>query len=276
MSAHSSAASVASTSDWSEPVCASCGSARPIPGDGMCCDGTGPTRPAMRTWFVSENQRAEVLLTDYARQLTGGGGKPGQGYPMVFQAFMPHRTLMEDGTVQEGFAERPVIDALHQPTGNKEPLIVSTSSAEASPARISASPAGEPDSTEVAAPSSSSSHESLSLFAPAGFSSRTYPDYFPLTVDEISPSYSRRWPSSGMAFAGECWTLDSSEFPSGAVECSLSDILEPEVPSRFYLSSRAAKGILRRAEKRGRMLPSHLSAALEAVARMTTTGKADA
>lgn len=33
--------------------------------------------------FVSENQRAEMRLTPYARQLTSGGGKPGQGYPAV-------------------------------------------------------------------------------------------------------------------------------------------------------------------------------------------------
>lgn len=32
---------------------------------------------------VSENQRGEVLETPYARQLTTGGGKPGQGYPAV-------------------------------------------------------------------------------------------------------------------------------------------------------------------------------------------------
>lgn len=30
---------------------------------------------------VSENQRGEVRLTPYSRQLTAGGGKPGQGYP---------------------------------------------------------------------------------------------------------------------------------------------------------------------------------------------------
>lgn len=29
----------------------------------------------------SENQRAETALTDYAHQLSGAGGKPGQGYP---------------------------------------------------------------------------------------------------------------------------------------------------------------------------------------------------
>lgn len=30
---------------------------------------------------VSENQRAEFRLTEYSRQITTGGGKPGQGYP---------------------------------------------------------------------------------------------------------------------------------------------------------------------------------------------------
>jgi DNA (cytosine-5)-methyltransferase 1 len=32
---------------------------------------------------VSENQRGELRTTDYAQQLTTGGGKPGQGYPAV-------------------------------------------------------------------------------------------------------------------------------------------------------------------------------------------------
>jgi len=35
---------------------------------------------------VSENQRAEVLLTPYSRQLTSGGGKAGQGYPAIMVA----------------------------------------------------------------------------------------------------------------------------------------------------------------------------------------------
>ena len=37
---------------------------------------------------VSENQRAEVRLTEYSRQLTSGGGKPGQGYPTVLTSSM--------------------------------------------------------------------------------------------------------------------------------------------------------------------------------------------
>jgi hypothetical protein len=64
----------------------------------------------------------------------------------------------------------------------------------------------------------------------------------------------------------ECWTLASSESPSDAAECSLSDILEDEVPPRFFLSQKACAGILRRAQKRGKRLPEPLAAALAAVA----------
>lgn len=38
---------------------------------------------------VSENQRAECLLTEYAHDLTTGGGKPGQGYPAVLTEAHP-------------------------------------------------------------------------------------------------------------------------------------------------------------------------------------------
>jgi hypothetical protein len=60
-------------------------------------------------------------------------------------------------------------------------------------------------------------------------------------------------------------TLDTSEFPSDAVECSLSDILEATPDRRYSLSARAARGILRRAAARGRTLPSELEAALTAL-----------
>jgi site-specific DNA-cytosine methylase len=42
---------------------------------------------------VSENQRGEVLETDYARQMTAGGGKPGQGYPAVRDGLQVRRLL---------------------------------------------------------------------------------------------------------------------------------------------------------------------------------------
>src|SRR5215469_2415733 len=66
---------------------------------------------------------------------------------------------------------------------------------------------------------------------------------------------------------GLCWTRNTSEFRSGGVACSLSQILETgPVDPRYFLSPRACSGILRRAEKRGRQLPDPLRLALEAVA----------
>lgn len=148
----------------------------------------------------------------------------------------------------------------------------STSFAEASHnhAKTSPSPGNEPDSTANAPASSSKQPESLTLFSdPEGGSSlRTFPDFFPATAAGISESFSRRWPNSGFTTSpGECWTADTSECPSdGAASSSLPDVLEATVPDRFYLSPKAAAGILRRALKRGRELPKHLHAALTALA----------
>jgi hypothetical protein len=61
------------------------------------------------------------------------------------------------------------------------------------------------------------------------------------------------------------------EFPSGAAASSLSDILEiGDVPQRYFLSAKACAGILRRAEKRGKALPTTLRLALEQVAEDST------
>jgi hypothetical protein len=64
---------------------------------------------------------------------------------------------------------------------------------------------------------------------------------------------------------------NSSEFRSGGVESSLSEILETgRIAPRYFLSPRACAGILRRAAKRGKKLPDLLAAALESVAGATT------
>jgi len=62
-------------------------------------------------------------------------------------------------------------------------------------------------------------------------------------------------------------TLSSTEWPSDAAVCSLSDVLETgAVPPQFFLSTTACRGILRRAEKRGKELPPKLYQALLQVA----------
>ena len=83
-----------------------------------------------------------------------------------------------------------------------------------------------------------------------------------------------------MASPTECWTLSTSEFPSGDGACSssLADVLEPPtVPglSKYFLSPKAAQGILRRAGRRGRSLPEPLETALQAVASSTPSPATD-
>ena len=64
---------------------------------------------------------------------------------------------------------------------------------------------------------------------------------------------------------GACLTLSIGEFPSAAVESSLSQILQnpTDVPQKYYLSSKACQGILRRAKERGKKLPKMLEQALK-------------
>jgi hypothetical protein len=69
---------------------------------------------------------------------------------------------------------------------------------------------------------------------------------------------------------GEFSMPNISEWPNDAAVCSLSQVLETaSIPQRFFLSSTACAGILRRADKRGKALPEVLKLALQAVASPT-------
>ena len=169
--------------------------------------------------------------------------------------------------------------SLRASNGGSSRSYLLTSSAADSPVKTSASPADAPGSPVNAPACSSSSPESqMSLFAQAdGSSLRTSPACSVPRVDEISPSYSARWATSGFTTSpGECWTADTSECPSGGdASSSLADVLLETVPDRFFLSPRAAAGILRRAEKRGRELPAALQTALSQLARSHTAAIGD-
>jgi len=70
-------------------------------------------------------------------------------------------------------------------------------------------------------------------------------------------------------------TPNTSEWPNAAAVCSLSQVLEQTlIPQRFFLSSTACAGILRRAEKRGKKLPPQLEQALSAVSTTKETDTA--
>ena len=104
---------------------------------------------------------------------------------------------------------------------------------------------------------------SLNAISPDGWFGKTSPAYCHPTEDGILAPSLGRWANSGLGSPTEFVTLNISEWPSAAAVCSLSDTLETgDVPQRFYLSAKACQGILRRAENRGKKLPSALHAAL--------------
>ena len=75
-----------------------CGAATPRVNDGK------PDAQCV-AYGVSENQRAEVRLTEYSRQLTSGGGKPGQGYPAALTQYGVRRLTPTEACRLQGFSD---------------------------------------------------------------------------------------------------------------------------------------------------------------------------
>ena len=91
-----------------------------------------------------------------------------------------------------------------------------------------------------------------------------------VTSIETLPQSFEGWSNAGIASHGGCLMLNFTEWPSAAAVCSLSEVLETEVAPKYFLSPKACRGILRRAEKRGRELPMQLQRALDRVAAQET------
>ena len=133
---------------------------------------------------------------------------------------------------------------------------------------------------------SMNSAELLTNSAPNGWCGKMSLALSPATKVTTSPPYSEDSPETLQLFpsedgatqasasdpiesqSGACLTLKTSESHSAAVACSLSQVLEPwrDELLKFCLSQKAATGILRRAENRGRTLPPRLVNALEQLA----------
>lgn len=158
------------------------------------------------------------------------------------------------------------------------------------PAKATASPDSERDWMIRVATSCLPMLQLLGDTGPRGWSGRTSSVSFQATKDELlqafwdsSPDDESKSPQTDgklralstatkalTASHGASLTLNLSEqnafqTPSHSVDgvSSLSDILETgDVPPRFFLSGKACRGILRRAEKRGKALPEQLAHAL--------------
>ena len=240
MSSHCSPESEGSTSASNVPDTGSSPSAKPTKRLAQSSGDTGQTSRSTKT----------------SADLTATGASEKESQPIGFDDY----NLMPTGSVTQTIR-----------TESAGLVFQSTSSAAASRAKTYQSQGSAPDSQASDQGCSSRPPESLTLFSETedGFSLRMFPDSFPRTADEISPSFSRRWPTSGFTTSpGECWTVDSSECHSdGGAFSSLPDVLVADVPPRFYLSPKAAAGIIRRAEKRGRSLPRQLDRALTELAQ---------
>jgi hypothetical protein len=110
----------------------------------------------------------------------------------------------------------------------------------------------------------------MELF-PDGSSGRTSSELSTQTEEQTFAPSLRKWESWGrISLSGEFSTLRTTESPSGggASFSSLASILIPleYVPTRYFLSAKAARGILSRSAKRGKTLPDTLQRALEALA----------
>lgn len=106
----------------------------------------------------------------------------------------------------------------------------------------------------------------LECFHRTGLYSKTSPTFSASTTVETLRSSSEPSSNAGMACAGGFLTLNTSVWHKDASVCSLWEILEERVASKYYLTPKACAGILRRAAKRGKELSPHLEAALRAQA----------
>ena len=129
--------------------------------------------------------------------------------------------------------------------------------------------------------------EQLSLFARDFYAGRTCLGHTAARKEKIFSKSSNRslklknhtfmllnlQPGAGNML-GPCWeydpawlgppgTLNTSECPKDVEESSLSQILLDSVPSKYYLSEKSCRGILKRADKRGKRLPEKLELALK-------------
>lgn len=79
---------------------------------------------------------------------------------------------------------------------------------------------------------------------PLTFSLRTLKICLVLMEDGISPDCSLKWSSVGMMQNGRCSTLKISECHKTGKDVLLSDILEGEVPQKYFLSKEQTEKIV--------------------------------
>ena len=103
--------------------------------------------------------------------------------------------------------------------------------------------------------SSTNMQNSLKKKSLAGFLSKMFPDFLTAQKVRTLKSSSPHWMNSGMVFHGEYWMQNSLEHPSDVEERTLSQVLEPSAPLRYFLNVEQIQSLINRATERGTSLP---------------------
>ncbi len=75
---------------------------------------------------------------------------------------------------------------------------------------------------------------------------------------------SLKWQSGGIVIGDVCWDIKAPEAPVNPIESQLIDVIEKRIPEdRYFISSNAAEGILRRVTSQNRTLFGPMHIALE-------------
>ena len=165
-----------------------------------------------------------------------------------------------------------IVETKKQPQTSSPQL---TLFAAVSPVKISAWRASVVDWQANGADYGANSIASLVSALPVFVSSRMCLACYPATMERICELSFAGWRTWGMGGPTGFSTANISEFPSAVVASSFSDILETNVPQKYFLSPKACRGVLRRAEKHGKKLPIALKTALEHRAAQEPIGRED-
>lgn len=117
----------------------------------------------------------------------------------------------------------------------------------------SLSQASEKDSQELP-DSCSNTFERYATSVHVGLSGRTSQERSQASRGRLTASSCPKWMRSGMVWHGEYWMRSFSACPNDASVCSLLEVLEPCVARKYFLSAKACRGIISRADRRGKAL----------------------
>jgi len=90
-----------------------------------------------------------------------------------------------------------------------------------------------------------------------------FPGFLTAPKVETLVSSSQRWMNSGMVWRGEYWMQNSLEHLSVVEEHTLSQVLEPSAPLKYFLNVEQIQSLIARATERGTSLPPAMMTAYQ-------------